>query len=105
MSSFLIELHTGEDRGVETYAEDAHKLADTLLTLTSDPVQMQAMTGHNECDLDLEVSVSNGELVAYAVMDFDGEAKIDKTKLSKYVKDALPDYPKMKVNKKAAPPP
>ena len=70
MSSFLIELHTGEDRGVETYAEDAHKLADTLLTLTSDPVQMQAMTGHNECDLDLEVSVSNGELVAYAVMDF-----------------------------------
>ena len=109
--SFYLALHTGIDYTPEDYHEAAGTLLNLLSSILSDREAIKVLT-HNSVlthtKSDIEVSLEEGELVAKAVVDMQGDPKVklDKAKFTKMAKghrDA-DRWPAMKIVKKAVAP-
>ena len=115
LSSYFLELHTGNDYTSDNYDVAAGRMVHMCVSLLSNPQSIDALTHdaardscHSEVEVGLEPTASGGrELVAKAVVDIVGpmHVKFDKSKLTKLLK-ARPEYVEwksIKVYKKMVP--
>lgn len=112
ISSYYVEVRTGEDYDTETYDAGAGRLGVMLTTLFADAEAVTQLTKeHSSCKAELEIGLEQTaggrELVAKAVVDVTAEDRVpfDKGKFTKMLK-AHPEseeWPKMRVVKKQVP--
>ena len=110
LSSYYIVVHTGTSYSPETYPEAAGTLCDHLSAIFNDAdtlAQLTHDTAMTSASTELEISITDDELVGIAVLDVMAptKVKLDKAKLTKVLRvgPVLERWPKLKVEKKAVP--
>lgn len=110
LSSYFLELRTGENYTEPCYDEAAGSLMHMLANILSNAEHLSALT-HNapreSCHSEIEVMLEEGELVAKAVVDIhaQGPVKLDKSKFTKLVKARAEaeEWKNLKVHKRQVP--
>ena len=102
-TSYLVTVATTDDI-TEAYEEASGRMAAALTSTFASAERVAAITKGAElasCHTEAEVSMLDGSLIGKAVIDMESESKvaIDKTKMSKFLRDELPW--KIKVEKRA----
>lgn len=100
LSSYFLEVHTGNDYNSTDYDRAAGELQSLLVTLLSDPTTLNTLT-HDAPRMSIKSSIETGledagrgrELIAKVVLDVHAAnpVKFDKGKWSKMLK-ARPEY-------------